>query len=158
MNTQKFNEARHSMARILVDVQLPKFTMETNIPLNEPLKQLGMPTAFIFLGADFSKITTAEPLFISEVLQKTYIRVDELGTEAAAATGMAMPGGGMLRDFKTFHADRPFLYAIVKGETILFLGRFVKPDGDASRPPERVAPVGPSGGTGELPTDGIMRW
>ena len=120
MTAEKLSTIRRSIARVMVDARLPKFTMEANIPLNETLKQLGMPTAFDVRKADFSKITTAEPLFISEVLQKTYIRVDERGTEAAAATGGMMPGGGMMTTFKTFHADRPFLYAIVKGDTILF--------------------------------------
>jgi len=68
-------------------------------------------------------MTTAKKLFVSTVLQKTYIRVDELGTEATAVTA-GMPMGGMpIERPKEFFADRPFLFAIIKGNTILFLGR-----------------------------------
>ncbi|MCL2710712.1 MAG: serpin family protein [Planctomycetaceae bacterium] len=154
MTAEKLSTIRRSMARVLVDARLPKFTMETNIPLNETLKQLGMPTAFDVRKADFSKIsaiTAIDPLFISEVLQKTYVRVDELGTEAAAVTVAAMPGLAMIGEPprpKLFHADRPFLYAIVKGDTILFLGRFVKPGAEVVVPPSgRAMPpvMGPTG-------------
>ena len=101
--------------------------MESTIPLNDVLKQLGMPTAFGD-DSDFSKIDGTKDLYISEALQKTFIRVDETGTEAAAVTGIAMATRAMIQQPFRFHADRPFLFAIVKGDTILFLGRFVKPE------------------------------
>ena len=69
-----------------------------------------------------------EGLFVSEALQKTFVKVDETGTEAAAVTVMVMAARSMPLNLKHFHADRPFLYAIVKGDTILFLGRFVQPE------------------------------
>jgi serpin B len=129
MTADKFNLARRSLATHEVFVRMPKFTVENSIALNEPLKQLGMPTAFDPKKADFSKITTSEPLYVSEALQKTFIRVNETGTEAAAVTGGGVAMGGLPSDPpKEFYADRPFLYAIVKGDAILFLGRFVKPE------------------------------
>ena len=127
MTFQKFNLLRHLMAMNLVDLWMPKFTMESDIPLNETLQQLGMQAAFDQNKADFSKIANVvEPLFVSDVLQKTFVEVDETGTRAAAATGIALGCSAPSRP-EIFHADRPFLYAIVKGNTVLFLGRFVKP-------------------------------
>ena len=161
MTIQKLNLIRRSMEVNLVDVRMPKFTMESNMSLNDILKQLGMPTAFDIFKADFSKMNGGvEPLWVDSVLQKTFVKVDELGTEAAAVTMMPMPGGmvGPPEHPKQFYADRPFLYAIMKGDTILFLGRFVKPDPNAVfPPPERVVPVMPTGSAGEMPA-GANRW
>ena len=129
MTLQKLNLIRRSMKETQVNVRMPKFKMENSFELTKSLKQLGMTSAFALPAADFSKMTTAEKLFVSTVLQKTYIRVDELGTEAAAVTAMAAARGMLMERPrpKEFYADRPFLYAIFKGNTILFLGRFVKP-------------------------------
>ena len=160
MTFQKLNLIRRSMEMNLVNVRMPKFTMESNMTLNEILKQLGMPTAFDNVKADFSKINGGvESLWVDSVLQKTFVKVDELGTEAAAITAMAMAGMvGPPEHPKQFYADRPFLYAIMKGDTILFLGRFVKPDPNAVfSPPERVVPVMPTGSAGEMPA-GENRW
>ena len=127
MTAQKFNLIRRSMRMDLVNIRMPKFTMESDIPLNATLQQLGMRTAFN-RNADFSKITTAPGgLFVSDVHQKTFVEVDETGTRAAAVTRSISIGCSATPQPRVFHADRPFLYAIVKGDTILFLGRFVKP-------------------------------
>ena len=127
MTSSKFNLLRRSMEMSKVDIRMPKFTMESDIPLNETLQQLGMQAAFDQHNADFSKTArVVEPLWVSDVLQKTYIEVDETGTRAAAVTGISIGCSASPRP-ETFHADRPFLYAIIKGNTILFLGRFVKP-------------------------------
>ena len=126
MTTQKFNLIRHSMRRDLVNIRMPKFRMESDIPLNGTLQQLGMRAAFSGV-ADFSKITPNHAgLFITDVQQKTFVEVDEAGTRAAAVTGIGI-GCSAPPQPQVFHADRPFLYAIVKGDTILFLGRFVRP-------------------------------
>jgi serpin B len=126
MTAQKFCFIRHSMRMFLVDIRMPKFTMESDIPLNATLQQLGMRSAFSG-KADFSKMATnSAGLFVTDVQQKTIVEVDEAGTRAAAATSIGIGCGGPPRP-QVFHADRPFLYAIVKGDTILFLGRFVKP-------------------------------
>ena len=127
MTIQKLNLIRQSMKGTLVNVRMPKFKMENSFELTKPLKQLGMTTTFVLPDADFSRMTTTEKLFVSTVMQKTYIRVDELGTEAAAVTAGASMGGMPVERPKEFYADRPFLFAIFKGDTILFLGRFVKP-------------------------------
>jgi len=128
MTAEEFALIRRSMETQLVSIRMPKFTMEAKISLNDTLKQLGMLSAFDAVKADFSKINATEPLYVGEVLQKTFVKVDELGTEAAAVTAMRIAYGSPdPPKLKLFYADRPFLYAIMKGDTILFLGRFVKP-------------------------------
>ena len=129
MTAEKLDAVRKTMKAEEVDLRMPRFTMESDLVLNEPLKQLGMPTAFS-RDADFSKITGLTDLYLSEVQQKSFVKVDETGTEAAAVTGAVITVKSTLRDTKSFYANRPFLYVIVKGNTILFLGRFVKPDMD----------------------------
>ena len=88
---------------------------------------MGMPTAFSE-GADFSGMTEKRDLFISEVIHQAFVDVNEEGTEAAAATAVAMRTL-VLGRIKTFKADHPFIFVIQERETgnILFLGRVVNP-------------------------------
>jgi len=106
-------------ARILI----PKFEMEEKLSLNDTLKSLGMETAFTD-SADFSEITDSQ-LFISEVLHKAKIKVDEEGTEAAAVTAITFETTAMMpmNQFE-FYADRPFIFFIVDtdNKTVLFSG------------------------------------
>jgi serpin B len=126
ITAKKWNELRGIMRMEQVYVRMPRFTHECKISLNETLRQLGISTAFTD-AADFSRINGGnELLLLSEAIQKTYIKVDEKGTKAAAATGVSI-GCGSSGVHRTFDADRPFLYAIVKEDSILFLGRYVKP-------------------------------
>jgi serpin B len=126
-----------------VIVNVPKFKLEAEYGLNESLSGLGMVRAFNnpngANGAQFDRMTTSrnpdEQLFISAVRHKTFVEVNEKGTEAAAATGIAMAAAEArfeppkTRPFiPTFWADKPFLFAICDKETgsILFLGRIAK--------------------------------
>ncbi|HEY4240426.1 MAG TPA: serpin family protein [Kofleriaceae bacterium] len=123
---------RSALETKLVQVALPKFRIDATSPLSleAPLKALGMTTAFSRDAADFSGMTTAEALCLSSVFHKTFVRVDEKGTEAAAATAAAMvPRSGPPRPEVTFIADRPFLFAIIDDATglVLFLGRCTSP-------------------------------
>ena len=107
---------------------LPKFGIETKTDLASTLAALGMPTAFDE-RANFSGITTAEPLEISDVIHQANIDVDEKGTEAAAATAVVIRATGMPAEPVTLGVDRPFLFAVrdVPTGTILFLGRVGDP-------------------------------
>ena len=125
MTLEKWNAVRKAMKEERVELRMPRFTSETSLVLNEPLKQLGMPTAF-GNHADFSQINGQKDLYLSEVRQKVFVTVDETGTEAAAATD-AVASVKLAISAKPFYADRPFVYAVVKEDTILFLGRFVRP-------------------------------
>jgi serpin B len=104
---------------------LPKFKMEYNVELNNPLKALGMKRAFD-RNAEFSGMAD-EPLFISEVKQKSYVEVDEEGTEAAAVTTVEARALGMAprpRNAFRMIVDRPFLFVIsdTASGSILFIG------------------------------------
>lgn len=104
---------------------LPKFKMEYAVRLNDSLKALGMKRAFGD-DADFSAMAD-EPLFISEVKQKSYVDVDEKGTEAAAVTTVGMEALSVRREppnrFEMI-VDRPFLFVIsdTGSGSILFMG------------------------------------
>jgi serine protease inhibitor len=105
-----------------VDVHLPRFRLEYETLLNGTLRALGMQTAFDPTGADFSGMSPlGGDLYISNVKQKTFVDVNEEGTEAAAATSVEMR---VVSVGPTFRADRPFLVAIRErlSGTILFLG------------------------------------
>jgi serine protease inhibitor len=124
-----------------VHVFVPRFRSETSYKLNEMLQAMGMPSAFkdprFPGGAKFGGMTTStdpmQQLYIALVQHKAFVDVDEEGTEAAAATAVAMAvptSMPMDRPFTpTFRADRPFFYCIRDIETgcILFAGRVVKP-------------------------------
>jgi serpin B len=113
-----------------VDLQMPKFDYETTISANDALAILGMSNAFDPNSADFSGITEAEKLYISEVLHKATITVDEDGTEAAAATAIVMKATSIeIGEPITLTIDRPFLYIIQHEPTgsILFMGRVITP-------------------------------
>lgn len=113
-------------------ILLPKFQLEYEAILNDTLSQLGMATAFDEENADFSKmIETDDPLWISQVKQKTFIDVNEQGTEAAAATSVEMETTSAPIN-EPFHMEvnRPFFIAITDDETdaILFMGLISNPN------------------------------
>ena len=105
-------------------LSMPKFTLDDSIVMNDALKGMGLENAFDSTCADFSGI--APELFISRVLQKTKLEVNEKGTEAAAATVVEMrDGAGMLvEDPVELNFDSPYLYAVVDLQSglPLFLG------------------------------------
>ena len=111
-----------------VDVKIPSFETEYYINLTEDLKDMGIITAF---GgkADFSAMSTA-PLYISKVLHKAKIKVNEDGSEAAAVTDITMRFSSSGFDYvpptPEFHADRPFLYVITEISTgaVFFIGQY----------------------------------
>jgi serpin B len=109
---------------------LPKFKLETSFSLNPTLEAMGMKRAFS-RTADFSGISTAENLYISAVLHKAYVDVNEEGTEAAAATGVMVGAMAARRPepVPVFRADHPFLFLIrdTKAGNILFMGRLTNP-------------------------------
>lgn len=118
------------MQYLPVRLRMPKFDFETSISANDVLQQLGMIEAFIPDGADFSGITTEDPLYISDVIHKATITVDEEGTEAAAATAIILATKSMpVNDPIDLVFNRPFIYAIMHQPTgtLLFLGRVVNP-------------------------------
>ena len=122
-----------------VELHLPKFKLEPpTMALAEKLETLGMKTAFDQPrgSANFDRLAPRKPndyLYISQVFHKTFIAVDEKGTEAAAATAVAMMAATALRSPPPppiqVKIDRPFVYAIqhVPSSVCLFLGRVTDP-------------------------------
>ncbi len=112
-----------------VPVRLPKFTLSYGLELSDVLKALGMRIAFDGTLADFSNMFTVAPgenFYIDNVKHKTFLDVNEEGTEAAAATSV---GIGLTAVPVSFAVDRPFLFAIRErlSGTILFLGKIGDP-------------------------------
>jgi serpin B len=111
-------------------LQMPRFKMEYKAELKAPLMTLGMQRAFRAGTADFSGMTTM-PLYVDAVKHKSFVEVNEEGTEAAAATGITMKMtaiGPATRPFQMI-VDRPFVFVIEDqpSHTILFLGEVVEP-------------------------------
>ena len=107
------------------ELALPKFELEWDAELNDALAALGMGPAFE-ASADFSPMSPTDP-WLETVVQKTYLRVDEAGTEAAAATGGVMVESAP----PALRIDRPFAFTVSDRETgaILFLGSVHDPRG-----------------------------
>ncbi len=110
-----------------VDVYLPKFTLTSEFSLKEVLAAMGMTAAF-GSQADFSGMNAKKDLYLSAVVHKAFVDVNEEGTEAAAATGVAVEAAA-IRVTPTFRADHPFVFLIRDDKTgsILFMGRLVSP-------------------------------
>ncbi|XP_078686713.1 leukocyte elastase inhibitor-like isoform X4 [Branchiostoma floridae x Branchiostoma belcheri] len=112
-----------------VNLMLPRFKLEQDFSLGETLKKMGMGEAFSD-GADFSGMSAAADLFISEVVHKAFVEVNEEGTEAAAATGLVLIGRArMPRPPMKFFADHPFIFLIRdnRSNSVLFFGKMQKP-------------------------------
>jgi len=112
-----------------VAVSMPRFKLEQTIPLTDQLNNLGMTDMFVGGKADFSAIDGSRNLYVSEVVQKAFIEVNEEGSEAAAATGAVMMMRSMPMPPEEFRADRPFLFFLRDKLTgmLLFQGRVADP-------------------------------
>ncbi|KAJ3654861.1 hypothetical protein Zmor_014018 [Zophobas morio] len=120
-------EITNKMWHVEVTVALPKFKIEQTIDLNKSLTKLGLGEIFDPPTANFSgMITSKEPLYVSKIIQKAFIEINEEGAEAAAATGDEIwrCSADML-----FIADHPFIYYLLeKKEKNLFIGRVSNPN------------------------------
>ncbi len=113
-----------------VIISVPKFTMTSQFRLAEILKSMGMTNAFVPDVADFSGMNGKRDLFISAVIHKAYVDVNEEGTEAAAATAVVVGVTSVgPRTIPVFRVDHPFLFLIRdnRSGSILFIGRVTNP-------------------------------
>ena len=112
-----------------ITLTMPLFQFESKFSLGDTLAGMGMPDAF-GAEADFSGMTRSRDLWISEVVHKAFVSVDEKGTEAAAATGAVMLLSGPSKEPIEVTVDRPFIFLIrdTGTGTILFLGRVSNPN------------------------------
>jgi serpin B len=127
----KLAAIRTSMTSKSVDLALPKFRFTSaSISLSDALKALGMKAALIAGQADLTGMgSTGNPLYVSDVMHKAMVGLDEKGVEAAAATAVLIRDAAIFQPDVTFHADRPFFFAIVDEPTgnTLFAGRVTDP-------------------------------
>ena len=128
MNEKSWKTLTTELKRADGTILLPRFKIEFEKSLIDALKAMGMGIAF-GANANFSKISQT-PLLISEVLHKTFLQVDEEGTEATAVTSIHGQTSGLHRDEPfVMRVDRPFLFAITEKQTgaLLFVGKIVDP-------------------------------
>jgi len=121
---------KFQMSSKLVNLHLPIFSVDEKLSLAETLAGMGMRDLFKEGAADLSGIDGSKDLFVSEILHRAVVEVNEEGTEAAAATAVvvATKSAAIITPIE-FHADHPFLFFIQHNTTgsVLFLGRLVKP-------------------------------
>lgn len=129
LQVDSFFELLSQMHKIRVDVSIPKFKISSYFSLADALSRLGFTDAFTS-DADFSGITDTKGLYFDQVIHKSFIEMNEAGTEASAATGIfiretALPG----KDIRSFVADHPFIFLIRDNptNTILFIGQVFNP-------------------------------
>ncbi len=131
LTPEKLSEYKNQMQETKLDaIYIPKFEFDTKYFMKDTLSAMGMPTSFEWPGADFSGMDGTNNLYITSVIHQAFVKVDEKGTEAAAATAVVGTfGAAMPRNI--FRADHPFIFIIQERETgnILFLGRVVDPRG-----------------------------
>lgn len=115
-----------------VTITLPKFEIRSKLSLAERLAQMGMPSAFA--GADFSRMDGSRRLLITDVIHEAFVKVNEAGTEAAAATAVLV-GRVSAPEPATFEATRPFLFFVLDHETraIVFAGQVADPTSSSGR-------------------------
>ena len=115
-----------------INLGLPKFKTEYEVTLNDALKSLGMKIAFDKSAADFSGMGPIPPnLYISEVKHKTFVEVNETGTEAAAVTGSRITFmSSTIEQTVDMLINRPFFFLIRDNDsgTILFMGEITNPE------------------------------
>jgi len=112
-----------------VKVLMPRFEMTSQFSLERVLASMGMLDAFDLNRADFSGMDGTKMLYISAIVHKAFVEVNEEGTEAAAATGVVIGLKSVPQPPRAFRADHPFIFFIRdnRSESILFIGRVIDP-------------------------------
>ncbi|MFH2101793.1 MAG: serpin family protein [Chloroflexota bacterium] len=129
LTAERLVEILAGMETRSVALSLPKFEFTNDFNLDEKLPDMGMRDAFDAGLADFSGMDGNRLLFISAVIHKAFVSVDEEGTEAAAATAVVMTRSAMILADVELTVDRPFIFIIrdIPTGTILFIGRVLNP-------------------------------
>lgn len=129
LNTDLIKKITDSCYTTSTSLTIPKFTMQSGIRLKNPLEKLGLKSAFT-QQADFSGITNDKPIFLDQILHRTWIELDEEKTEAAAATSTTIYIRGISQSKSmNFKADHPFIFFLKNNQTnaLIFMGRYVLP-------------------------------
>jgi len=130
LNVQQVDSIISGLKPTEVALTMPQFEFESEFGLKDTLADMGMPIAFSPYDADFSGMTGILDLYISEVIHKAFVSVDEAGTEAAAATAVIMRNEYTPSEPAVeVTLDRPFIFLIhdIETGTILFVGRVMNP-------------------------------
>lgn len=129
INTEMMSQWIMSLKNTTVKVSIPKFIMSQHFELKEVLSKLGIIELFVPGIADLSGISSVESLYVSHVIHKAHVDVNERGTEAAAASGVVMQKRSLDMP-PEFYANHPFLFVIYHktSSAILFIGRVKKPE------------------------------
>jgi serpin B len=129
LTSERAGSVVSSLAPRQVALSMPKFSYTTTLALKDTLSAMGMRDAFVPGTADLSGIDGTRELFVGAVLHKAFVRVDEEGTEAAAATAVVVGTTSAPLDPVVVNVDRPFVVLIrdLATGTILFLGRVTDP-------------------------------
>jgi len=128
LNSPKLQEIIDNIQYRQVALTMPKSESESEFDLKNTLADMGMPVAFSG-EADFSGMNGSRNLYITDVVHKAFVSVDEAGTEAAAATAVIVGETSMPMEPVTVNIDRPFTFMIRDIETgaLLFVGRILNP-------------------------------
>jgi len=129
LNNDSWNDWLSQFDTAEVSLFMPKFKLSYNLKMNDVLSTLGMETSFVPGLADFTKINANGELYISEVMHKTFVDVNEEGTEAAAVTAVGVGCTSVGPESPVMRIDRPFVFAIRERQsgTILFIGKIMEP-------------------------------
>lgn len=132
MTADSLHALLNSRSSEKVITAMPKFSFAYDTGLKDPLAEMGMPTAFNDEEADFTGLNTHGKTYISDVVHKTFIKVDERGTKAGAVTMVEMAAGDAAVSPKTVYLDRPFLFMILDERTDLpvFIGYVMNPSAE----------------------------
>ncbi|ESN95907.1 hypothetical protein HELRODRAFT_86199 [Helobdella robusta] len=122
------SEINEKLTETKLKIRLPKFSMTKESKVTEKLQTLGLTDLFIKGKADLYNMNLKLDLYVSKLVHKAFIEVNEEGTVAAAATGVQL-GTRSSSIYLDFNANHPFIFYIKdnKLQTILFMGKFVKP-------------------------------
>lgn len=128
LSVEWLNEVFGQLEPQALDLTMPRFELESAFSAKSLLGELGVKAPFDPEAADFTGIAETDDLFLTDVVHKAYVSVDEEGTEAAAASGATM-GVTSMPQYREVSLDRPFVFAIRHRETgtLLFVGRVTDP-------------------------------
>ncbi|XP_038050239.1 leukocyte elastase inhibitor-like [Patiria miniata] len=130
LTNEKLQHLLNNLSNVTVGVAIPKFKLEETLHMNDVLYSMGMRDLFVRDKADLSGITGTRDLFVSSVIHRAFLEVNEEGSEAAAATAVTI-NKRSISLAPEFIADHPFLFFIADSKTkaIVFMGHCRKPEG-----------------------------
>jgi|Deesub1362A_J573_1020465.scaffolds.fasta_scaffold00194_9 serpin B len=130
LNPENWNRWMHQFRKMEGTIGIPRFKMEYGADLENVLTAMGMGIAFDKMRADFGDMVEDAKVWINKVIHKTYLKVDEKGSEAAAVTEVILEKEEPPEETFTMIVNRPFFFAIRDNDTgaVLFMGSVIDPE------------------------------